>query len=68
MPSHKKGLVTRFVHHFDGPYLVTGHPFNRPDMLTLKHIARGETIPHPANIEKVVVIPEPEMHDFTRFK
>ena len=32
-------------------------------MLTLKHIATGETIPHPVNIEKVVVIPEPEMHD-----
>ena len=30
-------------------------------MLTLKHIAIGKTIPHPVNIEKVVVLPD--MHD-----
>ena len=58
-PSYKEGLVTRFIHNFDGPYLVTGHPFNRPDMLTL---ATGETVPQPVNIEKVVIL-EPEMHD-----
>ena len=59
-PSYKEGLVTRFIHNFDGSHLVTGHPFNRPDMLTLKHIPTGETIPHPVSIEKVVVIPKPE--------
>ena len=64
-PSYKEGLVTYFIHNFDGPNLVTGYPFNRPDMLTLKHIATTvETVHHPINIEKVVVIPEPEMHDF----
>ena len=63
IPSHKEGIVSRFTSSFDGPYLVTGHPFKRPDMLTLKHIATGETIPHPVNIEKVVVIPDPEVHD-----
>ena len=63
MPSHKEGFVTCFVSNFDGPYLVTGHPFNHPDMFTLRHIATGKTIPHPVNIENVVVIPEPEMHD-----
>ena len=62
-PSYKEGFVTRFIRNFDGPYLVTGHPFNRPDMLTLKYIATGETVLHPLNIEKVAVIPEPEMHD-----
>ena len=60
--SHKEGTVTRFVPSFDGPYLVTGHPFKRPDMLTLKHIAAGESIPHPVNNEKVV-ISDPEVHD-----
>ena len=62
-PSYKEGPVIRFIRNFDGPYLVTSHPFNRPDMLTFKHMATGETVPHPVNIEKVVVIPEPEMHD-----
>ena len=63
LPSHKEGIVSRFTRSFDGPYLATGHPFKRPDMLTLKDLATGETIPHPVNIEKVVVIPDPEVHD-----
>ena len=63
IPSHKEGNVTRFVRNFDGPYLITGHPFKRSDMFTLKHIATGETIPHPVNIEKVVIIQDPELHD-----
>ena len=32
-------------------------------MLTLKHVTSGEEIPHPVDIEKVVVVPEPELHD-----
>ena len=63
IPSHKEGIVSRFTRSFYGPYLVTGHSFKRPDMLSWKHIATGETIPHPVNIEKVVVIPDPEVHD-----
>ena len=27
-PSYNEGLVTCFICNFDGPYLVTGHPFN----------------------------------------
>ena len=61
--THKPGSVTRFIRNFDEPYLVTGHPFNRPDMLKLKHVSSGEEIPHLVNIEKVVVVPEPELHD-----
>ena len=61
--TSRQGLATHFIHHFDGPYQLTGHPFNRPDMLTLKYLATGETIIHPINIEKVVVIPDPEVHD-----
>ena len=26
-PSHLSGRATRFIRHFDGPYLVTGHPY-----------------------------------------
>ena len=61
--TSQQGLATHFFRHFDGPYQVTGHPFNRPDMLTLKYLATGETIPHPVRIEKVVVILDPEVHD-----
>ena len=61
--TSRQGLATHFIRHFDGPYQATGHPFNRPDMLTLKYLATGGTIPHPVNIEKVVIIPDPEEHD-----
>ena len=62
-PSRIRGQATRFIHNFDGPYLVTGHPYGRNDLLTLCHIPSGNNISHPVNIEKVVVIPEPEQHD-----
>ena len=55
-PSHLSGRATRFIRHFDGPYLVTGHPYQRSDLLTLKHIPSGEMLSHPINIEKVVVL------------
>ena len=62
-PSHLSGRATCFIRHFDGPYLVTGHPYQRTDLLTLKHIPSGETLPRPINIEKVVVIPEQDSQD-----
>ena len=61
--SHLSGRATHFIRHFYGPFLVTGHPYQRTDLLTLKHIPSGETLPHPINIEKVVVIPEQDSHD-----
>ena len=62
--THKPGLVPRFIRNFDGPYLVTGHLLNQPDMLTLKHVSSGEDIPHPVYLEKVVVVPKHELYDF----
>ena len=62
-PSRIRGQATRFIRNFDGPYLVIGHPYGRNDLLTLRHIRSGNNISHPVNIEKVVVIPEPEQHD-----
>ena len=61
--TSQQGLATRFIRYFDGPYQVTGYPFNRPDMLTLKYLATGETVPYPVNIEKVIIIPDLEVHD-----
>ena len=61
-PSIIRGQVTSFIRNFDSPYLVTGHPYGRNDLLTLRHIGSGNNISHPVNIEKVVVIPEPEQH------
>ena len=61
--TSQQGLVTHFICHFDGPYQVNGHPFNKPDMLNLKYFVTGKTIPHPINIEQVVVIKDPELHD-----
>ena len=62
-PSRIRGLATRFIRNFDGPYVVTGHPYGRTDLLTLRHIASGKDLSHPINIEKVVIIPEPEFDD-----
>ena len=62
-PSRISGQATRFIRNFDGLYLVAGHPYGRNDLLTLCHIRSGNNIFHPVNIEKVVVIPEPEQHD-----
>ena len=62
-PSRIRGQATHFIRNFDGPYLATGHPYGRNDLLTLHHIRSGNNISHPVNIEKVVVIPEPEQHD-----
>ena len=62
-PSRIRGLATQFIRNFGGPYLVTGHPYGRSDLLTLCHVASGKDLSHPTNIEKVVVIPEPELDD-----
>ena len=51
------GQKTRFLHSFDGPFLVTGHPHNRQDLLNLRHIPSGQDWPHPVNVEKIVVVP-----------
>ena len=61
--SHLSGHATSLISHFDGPYLVTGHPYQRSDLLTLKHVPSGEMLFHPINIDKVVVIPEQDTHD-----
>ena len=57
------GHASRFIRNFDGPYIVTGHPFDRSDLLTLRNAATSEDLPRPVNIEKVVVVPEPEPTD-----
>ena len=62
-PSRIRGLLTRFIRNFDGPYLVIGHLNGRSDLLTLRHMASGKDLSHPTNIEKVVVIPEHELDD-----
>ena len=61
--THKPGMATRFLHSFDGPFQVIGHPYDRNDLLTLKNLSTGAVIPHPVNIEKCVVIPEQEPFD-----
>ena len=50
--------VSRFIRNYDGPYLVTGHPYQRSDLLHLRKVDTGENLPRPVNIEKVVVAPE----------
>ena len=56
-------MVTRFLRNFDGLYLVTGHPYDRNDLLTLKNLSTGTVLEHPINIKKVVVVSEPETND-----
>ena len=56
-------MATQFLRNFDGLYLVTGHPYDQNDLLTLKNLSAGTVLEDPINIEKVVVIPEPETND-----
>ena len=46
------------------PFQVIGHPYDRTGLLTLKKLSTGHVLPHPANIEKCVVIPDQETYDF----
>ena len=62
VPSHA-GLTTRFVRNFDGLFIVLGHPYGRSDLLTLRHVATNNDLPHPINVEKVTVVPEPDTDD-----
>ena len=56
--SSISGQKPRFLRNFDGPFLVTGHPHDRSDLLHLRHIPSGKDWPHPVNIEKIIVIPD----------
>ena len=56
--SSISGQKPRFLRNFDGPFLVTGHPHDRSDLLHLRHISSGKDWPHPVNIEKIIVIPD----------
>ena len=60
---NQAGLASRFLCSFDGPYIVTGHPHGRKDLLTLRHAKTGEPHPRQVNIEKIVVVPDPEADD-----
>ena len=61
--SSPKGKASRFIRNFDGPFIVTGHPYNRSDLLTVRNVLTGESGPCPVNTEKVVVVPDPETGD-----
>ena len=61
--TYKTGEATRFLHTFDGPFLVTGHPYDRNDLLTLKHLSTGAVLPGQVNIEKCVVVPDQDTYD-----
>ena len=56
--SSLDGQATRFIRNFEGPFLVTGHPYNRSDLLSLWNAITGQGMPRPVNVEKVVVVPE----------
>ena len=53
--TSKTGEATWFLRTFDGRFIVTGHPYDRNDLLTLKHFSTGAALPRPVNIEKCVV-------------
>ena len=39
------------------------HPYGRSDLLTLRHVATNNDLPHPINVEKVIVVPDPDTDD-----
>ena len=56
--TSKTGEPTRFLRTFDGPFIVTSHPYDCNDLLMLKHLSTGAALPRPVNIEKCVVVPD----------
>ena len=52
------------MRNFNGPFIVLGHPYGRSDLLTLRHVAINNDLPHPINVETVTVVPEPDTDDF----
>ena len=61
--TSKTGEATRFLRTFDRPFIVTSHPYDRNDLLTLKHLSTGAALPRPVNIEKCVVVPDQDTFD-----
>ena len=61
--TSKTWEATRFLRTFDGPFIVTGHPYDHNDLLTLKHLSTGAALPRPVNIEKCVVVPDQDTFD-----
>ena len=51
------------MRNFDGPFIMIDHPYGRSDLLTLRHVATNNDLPHPINGEKVIVVPEPDTDD-----
>ena len=52
----QKGLATRFIHNFSGPFTVIGSYNQRSDLLKLRAI-NGDIRP-PVNVEKLAVVPD----------
>ena len=61
----KSGQKTRFLRNFDGPFIVTGHPHGKSDLLHIRHVHSGHDWPHQVNIEKIVVIPDQDPSDIS---
>ena len=51
------------MRNLDGPFFVLGHPYGRSDLLTLRHVAANNDLPHPINVERVIVVPDPDTDD-----
>ena len=58
-PSQITGTACRF----DGPFVVTGHPHQRTNLLYLRNMQTGEDFPRRVNIEKIVVVPVTDSND-----
>ena len=61
--TSKTREAARFLCTFDGPFIVTSHPYDGNDLLTLKHLSTGAALPWPVNIEKCVVVPDQDTFD-----
>ena len=66
--SRITGTASRFIRNFEGRSIVTGHPYNRKNLLNLRNLQTGENYPRPFNNEKIVVLPDADSHDARRKK
>ena len=63
-PSAQTGLASRFMHNFEGPYVVVRHLFsNHLDMLILCDLSTSKELSRPVNVEQLVVVPDCDIID-----
>jgi len=62
--SQPEGSATMFIRRFDGPFIMLGQVYGRPDLLRLQHKFTKEEL-KTLNIEKIMVVTDGQLDSST---